>query len=652
MIKDMIRYMRHLNEVFSTRFLIFVSIVYFAIKGYAFKAISNVELPFFKDFLGIDGDTYQKYYNVTMLSFAIKPLIGAISDNFPIFGYQKRYYLVFYCLLGLGGVMWCSTMHEGDSSQGPLAATLLFFATVAIAALDLLCEGKYSEIMGANRETGSRIVSWIWGCYMVGGIIAAAVGGPLSDKHDPKLILYIAAPFFVLPMVPALLGWIPEKKALFGCFGGPLFVSNATLSEVPQKATEQSNLLTPTSSSAANPPPAPGAPPPAPAPNSLPAHEERHDGGSTIVRRKMIALSIATSFAAIGTVFISLYVTNNFIILGYISAISVLLLVSSFFVLPRAAAMANVFMFMKEFLYLQVNGPVDYFFTADAACVPNGPHFDFTYYQTYSNLITNVAGILGVFLFQRFMSHSRFRTVFFVTTILKICVSFFDIMIVNRWNIKLGINDEVVYLFGDSFVYQAATMIDFMPASVLISRMCPEGLEATMFALLAGFSNFGQNLSRSVGYMVADWMHIHTVAPCNFDNLYLLIAIGHMVMPLLVLPLAVLLVPNERMMTQAKAPTSAVVHDPETAEDTIESAHDDFPESYFSGKARESIGGGGGGDRRRSSVKVRRSMNPTDDERYTELGAENATDGSDTDAFETRGSAVHGLRASLALKQY
>ena len=35
-------------------------------------------------------------------------------------------------------------------------------------------------------------------------------------------------------------------------------------------------------------------------------------------------------------------------------------------------------------------------------------------------------------------------------------------------------------------------MMEFMPAVILTSKLCPIGIEATMFALLAGFQNFGQ----------------------------------------------------------------------------------------------------------------------------------------------------------------
>lgn len=42
-------------------------------------------------------------------------------------------------------------------------------------------------------------------------------------------------------------------------------------------------------------------------------------------------------------------------------------------------------------------------------------------------------------------------------------------------------------------------MMEFMPAVILTSKLCPIGIEATMFALLAGFQNFGQVCRGLVG---------------------------------------------------------------------------------------------------------------------------------------------------------
>lgn len=72
-------------------------------------------------------------------------------------------------------------------------------------------------------------------------------------------------------------------------------------------------------------------------------------------------------------------------------------------------------------------------------------------------------------------------------------------------------------------------MMNVLPAVVLISKLCPPGVEATVYALLAGFTNFG--VASAMGALAVDMAGIKTPGPgggpCNFDCLSLLIAVGH-----------------------------------------------------------------------------------------------------------------------------
>jgi len=92
-------------------------------------------------------------------------------------------------------------------------------------------------------------------------------------------------------------------------------------------------------------------------------------------------------------------------------------------------------------------------------------------------------------------------------------------------------------------------MMNFMPEIVLISKLCPPGMESTVYALLAGFSNFGTAVGSSIGAFATDQFDILTPkdGPCNFDNLTWLIIVGHVILPLLTVPLTFLLIPNARM---------------------------------------------------------------------------------------------------------
>jgi len=62
----------------------------------------------------------------------------------------------------------------------------------------------------------------------------------------------------------------------------------------------------------------------------------------------------------------------------------------------------------------------DFWFTGDEKCVPGGPAFDYTYYNTYTAVVGAFTGWLGIVVFQATMSGWSFRTLFWVTTVIQV----------------------------------------------------------------------------------------------------------------------------------------------------------------------------------------------------------------------------------------
>jgi len=88
-------------------------------------------------------------------------------------------------------------------------------------------------------------------------------------------------------------------------------------------------------------------------------------------------------------------------------------------------------------------------------------------------------------------------------------------------------------------------MLNYIPLMTLISKICPKKLETTTYAFVSGISNLARIFSYLIGSYAIGWFKINTVIPCNFDNLWLLIVIGHIVLSTVVLiPCIFLLIPN------------------------------------------------------------------------------------------------------------
>lgn len=206
-------------------------------------------------------------------------------------------------------------------------------------------------------------------------------------------------------------------------------------------------------------------------------------------------------------------------------------------------------MFLTNAMNLQLRGALDVFYTGDELCIPGGPNFDRTFYLSWSVMVGSLAGVLGVSLFQMILSRTWYRRAFWTTTLLQVAAAIVDIAIVERWNRRVGISDKLFYMLGDTIIQEVVFMLDWMPAIVLTSKLCPTGVESTVYALLAGFQNFGASVASALGVLAIDIGGIETPddAPCDFSNLTWLIIFGHVVLPLLTIPLTFWLIPNARM---------------------------------------------------------------------------------------------------------
>jgi folate/biopterin transporter len=146
-------------------------------------------------------------------------------------------------------------------------------------------------------------------------------------------------------------------------------------------------------------------------------------------------------------------------------------------------------------------------------------------------LVTSVASLAGIWLFQRFLKSVPFRTIFAWTTVLSAGLGMTTLLLVTHANRALGIEDRWFSL-GDSLILTVMGQIGFMPVLVLAARLCPPGVEATLFALLMSVNNLAGLLSHELGALVTYWLG---VTETNFDRLWLLVVIAN-VTTLLPLP--------------------------------------------------------------------------------------------------------------------
>jgi folate/biopterin transporter len=151
-------------------------------------------------------------------------------------------------------------------------------------------------------------------------------------------------------------------------------------------------------------------------------------------------------------------------------------------------------------------------------------------------LFTSLAALLGIWIFQRFLRSVPFRVIFGWSTVLSSLLGLTTLLLVTHANRSLGI-DDYWFSLGDSMVLTVIGEIAFMPVLVLSARLCPPGVEATLFALLMSIVNLAGLLSHEFGALLTHWLG---VTETQFDHLWLLVLITNL-STLLPLPLLFLL---------------------------------------------------------------------------------------------------------------
>ncbi|MCO5557668.1 hypothetical protein L7F22_011237 [Adiantum nelumboides] len=108
-----------------------------------------------------------------------------------------------------------------------------------------------------------------------------------------------------------------------------------------------------------------------------------------------------------------------------------------------------------------------------------------------------------------------------------------DTIIVNRWNLRVGIPDHA-FVIGDETLTDVIWRLQLIPFLVLSARLCPPGVEGTVFAFLMSVSNFGATCASWNGAFL---LHQLNVRREDYSSLWLAVVIRSLLrlMPVLFL---------------------------------------------------------------------------------------------------------------------
>eukprot|EP00775_Hariotina_reticulata_P012360 gene12360-12495_t len=125
-----------------------------------------------------------------------------------------------------------------------------------------------------------------------------------------------------------------------------------------------------------------------------------------------------------------------------------------------------------------------------------------------------VASLAGVGLYNAAFKTVPLKKMLLGAMLLGVGLGSTQLLLVSGYNRVLGLSDEL-FVLGDS--------VSFMPILVLAARLCPEGVEATLFATLMSISNGGSFVGSALGAGLTGMLGIELLkemTPTELQRLY------------------------------------------------------------------------------------------------------------------------------------
>lgn len=479
-----------LEQHFGFRLLAFLFVVQHLLKGFVNTLHGRMQPYLYKQY-HVPGPQVQVFSGVCALPWSMKPFIGLASDAFPIGGLNKGPYIMMATLVGVAGYLGVGGI---PSQVLPVCAVVIcmFMMDVQASTCDLLSEALYADKISRCPSKGPDLLTFVWFGLQIGGLVATLVAGPVLHYLGPKApYLGMAVPAFMV-VVPVLMGYLGEKP----------------------RTTDD-----------------------------VAAARKRLFGQPELCALCLLTFSGTVVMTVVGLCFSSVKLNC---VVG-LTTVTVVLCAYSVVLSPMIARFA-AFTLLQAVLDLNVGGAAFYFYTDSEKSYPEGPHFSEYFYTSVIGSVGSVLSLLGIWTYQRYMKTWRYRQLLLVMNMIYCVLSLTDAFFFSRLNLRLGIPDHV-FLLGSTVFTNLVAQWKWMPTVVIISFLCPKGMEATMYALLAGVHNIGLPVSSTTGGLLLELLNCRPTGGDNeseqFKNLWVASLISS-VLPLVTIVALFRLLPDAR----------------------------------------------------------------------------------------------------------
>jgi len=481
----------NLHRTFGYELLSLLFVVQHLLKGFVHALIGQAE-PYLFRLYHVPAPQMQVYGGIASLPWALKPMIGLVSDVVPIWGYNKAPYMLVTTLMGVLALFMIGTGSE-DSMTIRGLVICLFVASLQVSTCDLLSEAKYAEKVKENPKHGPSMLTYVWFGMQVGSLVAVIASGFLIQDFGPRSPYLVCVLPAAAVIIPVCLGYMQEQQK---------------------------------------------------------SRSETAEARKAVFRQWEACLLCFVTFFGIVYLVICGIMTEGDPFKNAMAAVGVgaIMLVTFSMFLSPVIAKFNAFAFIQTSLSLQMGGAAFYFFTDTPEQYPEGPHFSEFFFNSVMGTAGAVCSLIGIYLYQRYMSNWTYRNLLVFTNVTYFILSCFDIVLFTRLNVKLGIPDTA-FVLSATCLGSVISQWKWMPGVVILSHLCPKGMEAIMYALLAGCHNLGNMVAASCGAYLLVLLDVRpSGAPGEtkqFENLWIASAINT-ALPVITIILLFWLIPNAR----------------------------------------------------------------------------------------------------------
>jgi len=122
-------------------------------------------------------------------------------------------------------------------------------------------------------------------------------------------------------------------------------------------------------------------------------------------------------------------------------------------------------------------------------------------------LVTAVSGLIGIAIYRTFLQNVEIKKLLRTVGLIAFPLSLTPLILITGLNASLGIPSEL-FVLGDDAILTVLAELAFLPLLVLATKICPPGVEGTLFATLMSIFNLGGVVGNEIGAGVTSALKI------------------------------------------------------------------------------------------------------------------------------------------------